>query len=86
MTPAGRFRPFDYDELIKRDRDSFEIFWLNDESPEDSANLPDPEMIGLEIAEDFGSRPRSVFLNRRRPERLISHSQPIALSTVPVEL
>lgn len=50
---AERFRPFDYDELIKRDKASLDIFWLKDESLEDSANLPDPDVIAAEIAEDL---------------------------------
>ena len=48
-----RFRPFAYDDLIKRDKASLDIFWLKDESLEDSANLPDPEVIAAEIVEDL---------------------------------
>jgi len=51
--PAERFRSFDYDELIKRDKASLDIFWLKDESLEDSASLPDPDVIATEIAEDL---------------------------------
>jgi hypothetical protein len=29
------------------------IFWLKDESLEDSANLPDPDIIAAEIVEDL---------------------------------
>ena len=32
---------------------SLDIFWLKDESLEDSANLPDPDLIAAEIAEDL---------------------------------
>jgi type I restriction enzyme M protein len=28
-------------------------FWLRDESLEDSANLPDPDVLALEIAEEL---------------------------------
>ncbi len=48
-----RFRAFAYDELVKRDKASLDIFWLKDESLEDSANLPDPDVIAAEIAEDL---------------------------------
>ena len=48
-----RFRPFEYDELLKRDKVNLDIFWLKDESLEDSANLPDPDVIAAEIAEDL---------------------------------
>jgi type I restriction enzyme M protein len=48
-----RFKPFTYDELIKRDKASLDIFWLKDESLEDSANLPEPHLIAAEIVEDL---------------------------------
>ncbi|MBI3697038.1 MAG: SAM-dependent DNA methyltransferase [Acidobacteria bacterium] len=51
--PADRFRTFDYEELLKRDKLSLDIFWLKDESLEDSAGLPDPDVIAAEIAEDL---------------------------------
>ena len=48
-----RFKSFAYDDLIKRDKVSLDIFWLKDDSLEDSANLPDPDVIAAEIVEDF---------------------------------
>lgn len=42
---TDRFKPFTYDELMARDKASLDIFWLRDESLEDSANLPAPEVI-----------------------------------------
>lgn len=48
-----RFRQFEYEELLKRDKVNLDIFWLKDESLEDSANLPDPDVIAAEIAEDL---------------------------------
>src|SRR6185312_13411688 len=48
-----RFKCFTYDELIKRDKVSLDIFWLKDESLEDSANLPNPDVIAAEIVEDL---------------------------------
>jgi type I restriction enzyme M protein len=39
--------------LTKRDKLNLDIFWLKDESLEDSANLPDPDMIAQEIVEDL---------------------------------
>jgi len=48
-----RFKSFSYDDLIKRDKANLDIFWLKDESLEDSANLPDPDVIAAEIAEDL---------------------------------
>ena len=52
-TPDGRWRTFTYEELLQRDKVSLDIFWLKDESLEDSANLPDPDVIAAEIAEDL---------------------------------
>ena len=51
--PDGRWRAFDYDELIKRDKVNLDIFWLRDESLEDSDNLPPPDEIAAEIVEDL---------------------------------
>jgi len=50
-----RFKSFTYDELIQRDKTSLDIFWLKDESLEDSENLPDPELLASEIAENLES-------------------------------
>ena len=51
--PNGRWRAYGIDELLARDNVSLDIFWLKDESLEDSANLPAPEVIAAEIAEDL---------------------------------
>ena len=48
-----RFRRFTYDELVKRDKANLDIFWLRDESMEDTANLPPPNVIADEILEDL---------------------------------
>jgi type I restriction enzyme M protein len=50
---AERFRAFTYEDLVARDKSSLDIFWLRDESLEDSANLPPPEVIAAEIVEDL---------------------------------
>lgn len=49
----GRWRKFTYDELMARDKVSLDIFWLKDESLEDSANLPEPAVLAAEILEDL---------------------------------
>ena len=49
----GRWRAYDYDELIARDKASLDIFWLKDDSLEDSANLPNPDIIAQEIVDDL---------------------------------
>src|SRR5476651_1833963 len=50
---SERFKSFNYEELTKRDKANLDIFWLKDESLEDSANLPAPEVIAAEIMEDL---------------------------------
>jgi len=52
-TPDGRWRVYDYDELIARDKASLDIFWLKDDSLADSDNLPPPEVIAQEIVDDL---------------------------------
>ncbi|MDP9331412.1 MAG: type I restriction-modification system subunit M [Actinomycetota bacterium] len=48
-----RFKRFTYDELMARDKASLDIFWLRDESLEDTDNLPPPAVIAAEIVEDL---------------------------------
>ncbi len=51
--PEGRWRSFSYGELVARDKGSLDIFWLRDESLENSDNLPEPHVLAEEIAEDL---------------------------------
>ena len=50
-----RFRRLSYEDLMKRDKVNLDIFWLRDESMEDTANLPPPDQIAEEIVEDLRS-------------------------------
>jgi hypothetical protein len=50
---SDRFKGFAYDDLLKRDKVHLDIFWLRDESLEDSANLSNPDVLALGIAEDL---------------------------------
>lgn len=50
---SERFKSFCYEDLLKRDKLNLDIFWLKDESLEDSANLLPPEIIAKEIVEDL---------------------------------
>ncbi len=54
-TPDARWRSFTYEELLARDKVNLDIFWLRDELLEDSANLPDPDILAAEIVEDLKS-------------------------------
>ena len=38
---------------MERDKVSLDIFWLKDESLEDSENLPDPDVLAAEIVENL---------------------------------
>ncbi len=52
-TESERFRPFAYEELLQRDKVNLDLTWLRDESLEDSENLPPPDVLAQEIAEDL---------------------------------
>jgi type I restriction enzyme M protein len=49
------FKPFTYAELMQRDKANLDIFWLKDESLEDTENLQAPEVLAAEIAENLES-------------------------------
>ena len=55
-----QFHAYSYDDLIKRDKVSLDIFWLKDDSLEDIENLPPPEEIAQEIADNLESALDSV--------------------------
>lgn len=52
-TPEGRWRSYDYEELLKRDKANLDIFWLRDKSLEESDDLPDPDILAQEIVDDL---------------------------------
>ena len=39
--------------MSKRDKVNLDIFWLKDKSLEDSEDLPDPDVLAQEIADDL---------------------------------
>jgi type I restriction enzyme M protein len=39
--------------LARRDKLNLDLFWLKDQSLEDSENLPEPDELAEEIAEDL---------------------------------
>jgi type I restriction enzyme M protein len=49
----GRWRCFDYDELLKRDKLSLDLFWIKDRSLTDTDALPPPDILAAEIANDL---------------------------------
>jgi type I restriction enzyme M protein len=48
-----QFRPFGLEELLARDKVNLDIFWLKDDTLEDSASLPAPDVLAQEIAENL---------------------------------
>jgi type I restriction enzyme M protein len=51
--PEGRWRKFGYEEIIARDKTSLDITWLKDKSLADLDNLPDPDILALDIVENI---------------------------------
>lgn len=51
--PDGRWRKYDYKDIVARDKTSLDIFWLKDKSLTDLDNLPDPEVLAAEIIENI---------------------------------
>lgn len=47
--PDGRRRCYDYEELLKRDKHSLEPFQIKNDRLEDSASLPDPDILATEM-------------------------------------
>jgi type I restriction enzyme M protein len=48
-----QFHAYSYDELIKRDKVSLDIFWLKDKSLMDLENLPEPDVIADKIKDNL---------------------------------
>jgi type I site-specific restriction endonuclease len=51
--PDGRWRRYDYEDLLKRDKLSLDLFWIKDKSLTDTDSLPAPGIIAAEIADDL---------------------------------
>jgi hypothetical protein len=67
-------KPYDYEELVKRDKVNPDIFWLRDQSLEDSDDLATLKVLATEIADDLEGRfqtcthtPRRTMHRRVRP-------------------
>ena len=51
--PEGRWRKYSYEQIVARDKTSLDIFWLKDKSLADLDNLPEPDVLALEIIENL---------------------------------
>jgi type I restriction enzyme M protein len=49
----GRWRAYELDDILARDKVNLDIFWLRDESLEETDHLPEPEVIAAEIVDDL---------------------------------
>jgi type I restriction enzyme M protein len=52
---SERFKSYTYEALLVRDKVNLDLIWLKDDSLEDAANLPSPEIIAREIMENLES-------------------------------
>ena len=50
---SERFKAFTYEELMARDKANLDLVWLKDDSIEDVADLPVPEVLAREIMEQL---------------------------------
>lgn len=51
----GRFRRFDINDIMQRDKKSLDIFWIKDKSLADLNNLPSPNELATDIIENLQS-------------------------------
>ena len=70
-TAIVHWRAYPYEQLIARDKANLDIFWLRDESLEDSATLPDPDVLAAEIMEDLQAALAQFSLILGEPNDLI---------------
>lgn len=53
--PDGRWRKFEIEEILERDKTSLDIFWIKDKSLADLDNLPSPDELADDIIENLQS-------------------------------
>lgn len=50
---AERFKSYSYDDLMARDKANLDLLWLKDDSLQDAADLPAPDVLAREIIEEL---------------------------------
>ncbi len=50
---SERFKKFNYEDLVARDKLNLDLFWIKDESLEDIEALPEPDILAAEIVENL---------------------------------
>jgi len=79
-TETERFKAFTYDELVARDKASLDIFWLRDESLEDTGNAAAAGLAGTAP----GQPARPVATGRHlRPAPELRGNGPVRPSLTP---
>ena len=73
--PNGRWRDYDYKDLLKRDKLRLDLFWIKDQSITDVDSLPPPDVIAAEIAHDLKEAQKQFENIAARLARSISASQ-----------
>ncbi len=53
--PEGRWRCYAYEDLLKRDKLSLDLFWIKDKSLTDTDALAAPDVLAAEIADDLAA-------------------------------
>lgn len=53
--PDGRWRKYNIEDIISRDKKSLDIFWIKDKSLADLDNLPSPDALADDIIENLQS-------------------------------
>ena len=51
--PDGRWRKYGYEEIVARDKTSLDILWLKDDALSDLDNLPEPDVLAIDIIENI---------------------------------
>jgi type I restriction enzyme M protein len=51
--PDGRWRCYEYEDLLKRDKLSLDLFWIKDKSLTDTDSLPAPDVLAQEVVDDL---------------------------------
>ena len=51
--PDGRWRRYTYEDILKRDKLSLDLFWIKDQSLTDTDSLPPPDILAAEIADEL---------------------------------
>ncbi|MGQ0622362.1 MAG: type I restriction endonuclease subunit M [Panacagrimonas sp.] len=49
----GRWRAYDYEDLLKRDKLSLDLFWVKDKNLTDTDSLPRADVLATEIADEL---------------------------------